>query len=61
MAETTYFRADVPPKQRRDVRELQELGRQLDVGKQTFPFEHARLAWLESNGDVDDGPAQTDR
>ena len=54
MADTTYFRAEVTPKQRRDVRELRQLGRQLDAGKQTFPFEHARMAWLESNGDVDD-------
>ncbi|GAB3790441.1 hypothetical protein [Nocardioides ungokensis] len=35
------------------TRHLRALGRQIDTRLGTFPFDHARLAWLESYGDVD--------
>ena len=51
MTETAYLRAEVPAQRSMDARELRELGRRLDTLKGTFPFAHARLAWLESHGE----------
>jgi hypothetical protein len=50
VTQTAYLRAEVPEQRSTDSRELRELGRRLDTRKGTFPFAHARLAWLESNG-----------
>lgn len=35
------------------LRELRDLGRRLDTRKGTFPFAHARMAWLESHRDME--------
>ena len=50
VAETAYVRAELPSNRRPDARELRALGRQLDARNGSFPFAHARLAWLESHG-----------
>lgn len=36
-----------------DRKELVRLAHELDSRSRTFPFDHARLAWLESHPDTD--------
>ena len=54
MTEAAHFRAAVPTKRCPDILELRQRGRQLDSRLGTFPFAHARLAWLESHGDEEE-------
>lgn len=49
MAATAYVRAEALARGK-DAGQLGRLGKQLDTGTVTFPFAHARLAWLESRG-----------
>lgn len=51
VAEIAFFTAQVPSSRCPDVRELRQLSEQLDTDGGTFPFAHARLAWLESHGE----------
>ena len=50
-AQAAHFCPEVHSKHCPDVRELLERGGQLDPRLGTFPFDHARLAWLESHGE----------
>ena len=51
VAETAYFRTQVPASRCPDTQELRKLSEQLDTSSETFLFAHARLAWLESHGE----------
>ena len=51
MAATAYSRTQVPSSRCPATRELRKLSEQLDTSSGTFPFVHARLAWLESHGE----------
>ena len=51
MAETAYIRTQMTSSRCPDAHELRKLSEQLDTSSGTFPFAHARLAWLESHGE----------